>query len=1166
MKPSHRRLLPALLLFVSVIGLPVAAALFWLGSDMGRAWLTTAIEARSAGALHLEGLQGHPLSAWSVKQLLYEADGTRMQVDGLALDWNIWFLLKGRIHLRKITAGDVKLSVQPGPSGLDIEALWPVWAVQLDHLSVARVGYQEEGQAYTTFSDVQMHDLVLGKVLSGNWAVDAGDWRMQGRLDGHPESWSSSIELRAASTDAHAMLGIQGKTASSGSLKLQGEQAGKRLALSGDWTRVEGILNAGGELDLQYAPLRHAGIWTLQADIGTGAAETRITGTSNGSDLLRPLDWRISSKREADGRLHGQISESLAADAQAGFQLQWEWLDAGSWLAKGVLQHWQVPLAGAEGHLSGIFSSRYRDTGWKLDAKISEGRMAGLAASLDVQANGGEQLWHVQRADMQILGMRIRATGQGDAGKLQLGGKVTSTELKPLFTFAGIDGSGQLSGDFSITGPPSAAEMKWRADARNIRLAEAGAGRLHSEGKWLHARREGRTSLHASGLYAMGKQWSSLQLRGELGRNAFSLQGNAQGDIAMICQLHGQGGDGVWQGIMSRLDIADDSGEGEAAWLRMRDVAWHVEHGQLSLPRSRLQLLGHQVWLSAAIGRTSPEVDLHITDFPLQSLMPWLEGRVKRLTGKASLRARLTGEWERPLLEMHLDSAGTGMTLPDGEISRSDSAGKQLVGESEPQPLRFRQLHADLSLRPDGFGWKAGADMHPAASLHSHGDIPWRFSLAPFEFRKPAQHAGGQAYMRMDIADLAAFNALLPRFDPLSGKLKLVLVVQHPLEKPELAGKGEFDVPAIGIPELGLDMSGKGSVEWQGDAGTVDVKLASGAGQLLSNGSFSLSEMRFPGVSLQHFQMMNTADQQLVVNGYLATVNRQGYLWLTGELSVDSLMLLLPDIQPSATQDLVWEETGPEAEQFASLRLTRLDVVLDLADHGQISGRGMRMQLGGKLKLGGSIAYPQLSGDMRILSGGIDYRNIHLDVLPDSHVTFTGDPDRPLLHVRAGRTVDGKLFGVAIDGPADRPVSTLFSDPAMPQTEILSYLATGRPLASLGQNAASDAMSLAGFLLGPGGDGASLQEKVQRSLGLDELSVDMGTDKKSLGAAKRIGEKTTVRLEEVVSAQVSTAVTLEYKFTKSLSLFARKVQNLAPMVGLKLSHEWPGEVLSGEGG
>ena len=127
---------------------------------------------------------------------------------------------------------------------------------------------------------------------------------------------------------------------------------------------------------------------------------------------------------------------------------------------------------------------------------------------------------------------------------------------------------------------------------------------------------------------------------------------------------------------------------------------------------------------------------------------------------------------------------------------------------------------------------------------------------------------------------------------------------------------------------------------------------------------------------------------------------------------------------------------------------------------------------------------------------------------------------------------------------------------SMSDGEILSYLVTGRPLSTLGKDGTADAMSAAGFLLGSGSALQDVQDKVQRGLGLDSLEVNAGIESSKVAVGKKIGERTTVKLEETIAAESTTAVTLEYLLTNSITVFARQVQNAAPTLGLRYRKSW----------
>ena len=107
---------------------------------------------------------------------------------------------------------------------------------------------------------------------------------------------------------------------------------------------------------------------------------------------------------------------------------------------------------------------------------------------------------------------------------------------------------------------------------------------------------------------------------------------------------------------------------------------------------------------------------------------------------------------------------------------------------------------------------------------------------------------------------------------------------------------------------------------------------------------------------------------------------------------------------------------------------------------------------------------------------------------------FAGSITKPAIDAEAIREVDDKIVGVRVEGRADAPEVTLFSEPAMAQADMVSYLVLGRPLASRRADGSSsnDAMiAAAAIKLGAkGGEGFGLTSGIGGLLGVQDLSLD----------------------------------------------------------------------------
>lgn len=84
---------------------------------------------------------------------------------------------------------------------------------------------------------------------------------------------------------------------------------------------------------------------------------------------------------------------------------------------------------------------------------------------------------------------------------------------------------------------------------------------------------------------------------------------------------------------------------------------------------------------------------------------------------------------------------------------------------------------------------------------------------------------------------------------------------------------------------------------------------------------------------------------------------------------------------------------------------------------------------------------------MNIRNG--QYRSFGQDLqIKEGKILMNGPVDQPYLAITAIRnpnnTQDGVVAGVRVSGPSDEPSLTIFSEPAMPQANALSYLLRGQ--------------------------------------------------------------------------------------------------------------------------
>ncbi len=182
-----------------------------------------------------------------------------------------------------------------------------------------------------------------------------------------------------------------------------------------------------------------------------------------------------------------------------------------------------------------------------------------------------------------------------------------------------------------------------------------------------------------------------------------------------------------------------------------------------------------------------------------------------------------------------------------------------------------------------------------------------------------------------------------------------------------------------------------------------------------------------------------------------------------------------------------------------------LDVTVDVPGRIRVTGRGLDAELGGSLKVLGTLAKPEPEGAFHLVRGRMRILTSDLDITR-ANLTFAGDLS-PRLDFLGTTQAGGASIRVAVTGSPSDPHFTFSSSPDYPQDEILSRLLFGQ---GSGRLTPTQALALAqAVAIYTGGTGAL--ENLRRSLGL--------------GAASRTRDPLTNWLGDRVSLGIRTGAT-----------------------------------------
>jgi translocation and assembly module TamB len=190
-----------------------------------------------------------------------------------------------------------------------------------------------------------------------------------------------------------------------------------------------------------------------------------------------------------------------------------------------------------------------------------------------------------------------------------------------------------------------------------------------------------------------------------------------------------------------------------------------------------------------------------------------------------------------------------------------------------------------------------------------------------------------------------------------------------------------------------------------------------------------------------------------------------------------------------------------------------------------VKGRGLDAELGGEIRIRGTSETPVVSGNFDLQRGTFTLGSSQL-TFSYGTVTFNGEGLKkkidPTLDFVAQTQVLEVTATVKITGLADAPKIELSSTPDLPQDEIMARLLFGESAAQL---SALQVVQIGAALaeLGGGGGGLNPLVKIQKSLGLDRLTVGSDTNP-GTGANSQTNNGYSVEAGRYVSSRVFVAV------------------------------------------
>jgi translocation and assembly module TamB len=470
------------------------------------------------------------------------------------------------------------------------------------------------------------------------------------------------------------------------------------------------------------------------------------------------------------------------------------------------------------------------------------------------------------------------------------------------------------------------------------------------------------------------------------------------------------------------------------------------------------------------------------------------------------------------------DVLGRGTLELDARLKGTSSAPSGLVtltgtglraASRAARDLPALDVHATTRLTGDTAQLDAHASAGRASELTLTGNAPLK--------------ADGTLDLKLNgKLDLGLVNSLLEaRGERAAGALAVNATVRGAPQSPEVGGTLDLTNGDLRDYVQGAHLSGITArlVASQGNLKIESLTAHAGPGQLSMTGTIRVLEPKLPLTLRLTAKNANPITSDILNLNFNADLKAEGSLRervdLSGTIDLNRTVIGIPNALPPEVAVLDVRRSGQAPPPPPERKLV---IGLDLKLHAPrdilVQGRGLNAELGGDLHIGGTTANPSVSGGFEMIRGTFSLASTQLK-FTSGRVSFSGAGLKgkidPSLDFTAQTTVSDATTTLHITGLADSPKFELSSSPPLPQDEILARLLFGESASQLTVLQVAQIGAALASLSGVGGSGPNPLARVQKTLGLDRLSVSGGS---GTGAPGAQSSGTTVEAGRYVSNRV----------------------------------------------
>jgi len=474
------------------------------------------------------------------------------------------------------------------------------------------------------------------------------------------------------------------------------------------------------------------------------------------------------------------------------------------------------------------------------------------------------------------------------------------------------------------------------------------------------------------------------------------------------------------------------------------------------------------------------DLTVELSNIDLALLKAWL-------TTDTQLMGRISGRASGKLLPgQRFELVGTAQ-LPVGTVQQQRPEGELKLDFTSAQATwawRGEALSGNLDLVMTRYGQARGTFQLPLAA---------RFPLVI------NQKGLLRGTLVATVQEKGIITTLFPGLvQESSGDVAAELAISGSWEAPQIGGKLQLSKAGAYLPTAGIHLREvQLAARLEKDLIRIDsFRALFGSGHIEGSAQITLDRWqvaRYQGtLNGENFQSVFFPELLLLSAPKLSFEGTPQKLTVRGDVVLPELRIVGTSSRSAVTpsSDVIREGQSVTVVKSSAPALD-VKVRILLGDKVFVKTSGIDAQLGGGVDLSFSALDRITStGEINVVKGRYRTYGVNLEIVRGRLFFAGGTIDRPSLDVLALRTIGTVRAGVIVSGTLQRPVTRLYSEPAMPDVDVLAYIVLGHPLGSSGQQ--TTLLTQAAGALLTSGQAAQLQEKIKNRFGLSTLEIQGG--------------------------------------------------------------------------